>query len=60
MFPRILIFVANFWIILQFVGTQEIDKDVEIISGGEMPHPNGLMGGRSLYANDFFEPQVRD
>lgn len=38
---------------------QEIDKDVEIISGKEMPQPNKQFGQRGgAYYHDFYGVQV--
>lgn len=43
-----------------FVSAQEIDKDVEIITGKDMPKPNHerFAFGRSYYIGDYYGPQV--
>lgn len=42
------------------VSAQEIDKDVEIITGKDMPKPNHerFAFGRSYYIGDYYGPQV--
>lgn len=52
--------VASIIQISYFVCAQEIDKDVEIITGKEMPkqHHQRFAFGRSYYLGDYYGPQV--
>lgn len=52
----------SIWLVGHFSSAQEIDKDVEIIPGRmpqEAQQPSETMfGGRSIYINDIYGPQV--
>lgn len=44
------------------ISAQEIDKDVEIITGKDMPQPPSMKFGlgRSYYVGDYYGPQVSE
>lgn len=55
MIEKISQFLFGLCILLHTVHTQEINNDVEIITGKEMPAPNTVIG---LATNDFYGPHV--
>lgn len=62
MLRNVFLVILNYWIISSVAAAGELDKDVEIISGKDVPQTNPLDArfvGHSLYANDLYGPRVR-
>lgn len=58
---KVFLLFLNSWIIANVIADGEFDKDVEIISGKEVPqqHPlDAKFAGHSSFPNDIYGPPV--